>query len=138
MEENGSKGMAVAALIFGILGIICCCIGFPFAIIGLILAIVVLTYHKAGKGLAIAGLITSIITLIISVYVGISLVPFVPYKDGFVDLANQADTYIEDYEEDGSLPPVLDDLINDGKITEEQADTMMQSFAQSYKQSSGR
>ena len=40
MEENGSKGLSVAALIFGILGIACCCIGFPFAIIGLILAII--------------------------------------------------------------------------------------------------
>lgn len=138
MEENGSKGMAVAALIFGILGMLCCCLGFPFAIVGLILAIVVLAKHKAGKGLAIAGLITSLITLIFSAYVAISCVPLMPYKDGFVDLVNNADAYVEEYDEDGTLPPVMEDLINNGVMTESDAEQAMQSFVDSYKKGAGK
>ena len=37
-EQNASKGLSVASLILGILSMLCCCIGFPFAIIGIILA----------------------------------------------------------------------------------------------------
>ena len=77
-EQNASKGLSVASLILGILSMLCCCIGFPFAIIGIILAIVSLVKHKGGKGLAIAGLITSGITMIISVITAISLVPMMP------------------------------------------------------------
>jgi len=30
------KGTSIAALILGIISILCCCIGFPFAIVGII------------------------------------------------------------------------------------------------------
>ena len=122
MEENGSKGLSVAALIFGILGILCCCIGFPFAIIGLILAIIALAKHKAGKGLAIAGLITSLITLIISAYMAISVLP---YTDEIVDYTQNIETYVEQYQEDGSFPPLYEKFISEGKMTEEQAQQFM-------------
>ena len=112
MEENGSKGMAVASLVFGILGMVICCINFPFAIIGLILALVVLTKKKAGKGLAIAGLITSLITLIISTYVVISVLP---YKDEMADWFQNANVYIEEYkdyfEQDGAFQRRFDKVI---------------------------
>ena len=39
--NEGSKGLSIAALIMGILSMLCCCIGFPFAIVGIILAIIV-------------------------------------------------------------------------------------------------
>ena len=122
MEENGSKGLSVCALIFGILGILCCCVGFPFAIIGLILAIIALAKHKAGKGLAIAGLITSLITLIISAYMAISVLP---YTDEIVDYTQNIETYVEQYQEDGSFPPLYEKFISEGKMTEEQAQQFM-------------
>ena len=133
MEENGSKGLSVAALIFGILGIICCCMGFPFAIIGLILAILALAKRKAGKGLAIAGLITSLITLIISAIVGISAIPFMPYVDEMKDFFQDPQAAITEYEEDGTYPAWVEHMINDGQITEEEADQIMDQMVQSIK-----
>ena len=135
MEENGSKGLSVAALIFGILGILCCCMGFPFAIIGLILAIIALAKRKAGKGLAVAGLITSLITLIISTIVGISMVPFMPYVGEMKDFFQDPQAAVTEYEEDGTYPAWIDHMINDGQITEEEADQIMDSMIQSLKNS---
>lgn len=132
-EQNASKGLSVASLILGILSMLCCCIGFPFAIIGIILAIVSLVKHKGGKGFAIAGLITSGITMIISVITAISLVPMMPYIDGWIDFGQNAQSYMEEYEEYGTYPPVFEDMIDDGLISEEEAeqtmDQMMQSMA---------
>lgn len=134
-ETNGSKGMAVASLIFGILSLVCCCIGFPFAIIGLILAIIVLAKHKNGKGLAIGGLITSIICLLISIITAVSMIPIMPYLGGFIELGTNMNEYIEEYNEDGTLPPVFDQMIDDGLINEEEADNAMQSMIDNYTQS---
>lgn len=125
MEDNGSKGMAVVSLVLGILSLVCCCIGFPFAIVGLILAIIVLAKGKNGKGLAVGGLITSVICLIISAIVGISMIPVMPYMNGFIDLGKNAESYIEDYQENGTYPPVVDQMIEDGLIPEDQADELM-------------
>lgn len=135
MEENGSKGLSVAALIFGILGIVCCCIGFPFAIIGLILAIMALVKRKAGKGLAIAGLITSLITLIISAIVGISMIPVMPYVGEMKEFFEDPQSAITEYEEDGTYPAWIDHMIDDGVITEEDADQVMDQMVQSLKSS---
>ena len=135
MEENGSKGLSVAALIFGILGIICCCMGFPFAIIGLILAILALAKRKAGKGLAIAGLITSLITLIISAIVGISMIPVMPYFGEMGEFFQDPQAAITEYEEDGTYPAWIDHMIDDGIITEEDADQVMDQMVQSLKNS---
>ena len=135
MEENGSKGLSVAALIFGILGILCCCIGFPFAIIGLILAIMALAKRKAGKGLAVAGLITSLITLIISTIVGVSMVPFMPYVGEMKEFFEDPQAAITEYEEDGTYPAWVEHMINDGQITEEEADQIMDQMVQSLKNS---
>ncbi len=131
-ESNGSKGMAVAALIFGILSILCCCIGFPFAIIGLILAIIVLAKGKNGRGLAIGGLITSIITLIISVMTAISMAPVMPYIGDCVDFGTNMVQYVEEYQEDGTIPPVFEKMVEDGVITDEDAEQIMDQLITQY------
>ena len=65
---SGSKGLAIASLSLGIasilLGIII--IGIPLAIVGIILGIMALVKKKAGKGIAIAGVITSALTLVLA------------------------------------------------------------------------
>lgn len=132
-ETNGSKGLSIAAMIFGILGILCCCIGFPFAIIGLILAIIALAKKKAGKGMAIAGLIMSIITLIVSIMCVVSLIPMAPYMDSYMDFINHAPEYIEEYEEDGTYPPFIEDMIDDGIISEEDAEMTMDKMVEAFK-----
>lgn len=136
MEENGSKAMSVVSLVLGIISMLCCCIGFPFAIVGIILAIIALVKKKNGKGLAIAGLITSAITLVISIFSAISLIPLAPYFDGYMDFVENAPAYAEEYEEYGTYPPFMEDLIEDGKIPEEQAEQIMDQLIKSIPASS--
>lgn len=76
MEEmvNQSKGMAIASMVLGIVGLVLSClvIGIIPCVIGLILGIVVLVKQKAGQGMAIAGIVTSLIgiALFIMVLIG--------------------------------------------------------------------
>lgn len=68
---NNHSGVAVASLICGVLGIVF--FWFPFVdlgvnIAGLICAIVALSKKYDGKGMAIGGLVTSIIGLLISLF----------------------------------------------------------------------
>jgi hypothetical protein len=60
--------MAVAGLIFGVLSNICCCFGVLCGILGVTFSIIALTRNEAnpqrgGKGLAVAGLILSVVGL---------------------------------------------------------------------------
>lgn len=63
-----SKGLGIAGLILGIIGIItgCCYGGFIFGLIGLVLSIVYVA-KKGSKGLGIGGIITSALGLIFSI-----------------------------------------------------------------------
>jgi len=66
-----TSSCAQAGLIFGILSVTCCCCGFPFAVLGLVLSLVALSQINAnpelyeGRGLAIAGLVLSILSLLL-------------------------------------------------------------------------
>ena len=61
------KGFSIASMGLGIVGLVAWClpiIGFPVTIVGLVLGI--LGIKKGGKGMAIAGIILSAITLVIT------------------------------------------------------------------------
>jgi hypothetical protein len=66
-----TNSYAQAGLIFGILSMTCCCCGFPFGILGLVFSLIALSqinanpHLQAGRGLAIAGLILSILSLLL-------------------------------------------------------------------------
>ncbi|MDO5417522.1 MAG: DUF4190 domain-containing protein [Lachnospiraceae bacterium] len=66
--EQKGVGFAVTSMVCGILSLVlACCIPYvPFilALIGVIMGAVSLHGHRKGKGMAIAGLVTSIISLI--------------------------------------------------------------------------
>ncbi len=69
-EGQGSNGMAIGSLVCGILSIVgscwCCGLNLILAIVGLVLGII--GKKKAGKsGMALAGIICSVIGLIISI-----------------------------------------------------------------------
>lgn len=72
-EPQGSSGMAVASMVLGILALVLsCCVPYvPFilALLGVILGAVSLAKKLGGKGMAIAGLVCSIISLIPAVLV---------------------------------------------------------------------
>lgn len=75
IDPNGGKqggvGFGVASLVLGILSILfSCCfyyVAFPCGLIGLILGAVAIKKNNAGKGLAIAGVVLSIISLALAV-----------------------------------------------------------------------
>jgi hypothetical protein len=67
-----TNSYAQAGMIFGILSVTCCCCGFPFGILGLVFSLIGLSQINAnpelhaGRGMAIAGLILSILSLLMS------------------------------------------------------------------------
>lgn len=84
MEPKKSSGLAIASMVLGIVAIcLSCCyyyVSLPCAVIGLILGGVALSKVKAGtgegKGMAITGLVLSIISIIpaiVVIYIGGSL-----------------------------------------------------------------
>jgi hypothetical protein len=66
-----TNSFAQAGLIFGILSVTCCCCGFPFGILGLVFSLIGLSQINAnpelheGRGMAVAGLILSILSLLL-------------------------------------------------------------------------
>lgn len=66
LEPKQSKAMEICALVFGILGIVlCCCYGI-FGLVGLVLSIVCLATGRK-SGLSIAGLVCSIVGIVLTV-----------------------------------------------------------------------
>ena len=70
--QSGTNGMAIAGMVMGILSLVTiCCYGFPFNLLGIIFSAIGLSQIKKsnprqkGKGMAIAGLICSILSFLI-------------------------------------------------------------------------
>ncbi|MDE7206543.1 MAG: hypothetical protein K2N90_05210 [Lachnospiraceae bacterium] len=78
MEEQsrGGAGLGVASMVLGIIALVLsCCVPYvPFlcAVVSIVLAAVAIKGNREGKGMAIAGLVCSIISLIPSVIVLVS------------------------------------------------------------------
>lgn len=65
--QQPARGLSIASLVLGLVGFIACClplIGYPVTITGLVLGIVAKT--KGAGGMAIAGIVLSIITLVLT------------------------------------------------------------------------
>ncbi|MGN0432521.1 MAG: DUF4190 domain-containing protein [Lachnospiraceae bacterium] len=68
MPPQEKKGLSIASMVLGICGFLAWCIplfGYPVCIVGLILGIVGM--KKGGKGMAIAGIVMSAITLVLTI-----------------------------------------------------------------------
>jgi hypothetical protein len=67
-----TNSYALWGMIFGILSLVCCCCGFPFGLLGLVFSLIGLSQINAnpelheGRGMAIAGLILSGLSLLMS------------------------------------------------------------------------
>ncbi len=76
MEEKNSVGLSVASMVLGICSLVLgCCfwyVSIPCAIVGVILGGASLSKKKGGKGMAVAGVVTSIIGLVPAI-IGIAL-----------------------------------------------------------------
>lgn len=79
-QTNGGIGFGIASMVLGIVALVMSCcfyfISIPCAVIGIILAGVALSGHKEGRGMAIAGLVCSVISLIPAAIIIISGVSF--------------------------------------------------------------
>lgn len=67
-EGKGNIGFAIASLICGILSILCCCLvwlALVFGVAGIVLGVITLTQKYEGKGMAIAGIITGGVGLLL-------------------------------------------------------------------------
>jgi hypothetical protein len=67
--DTQSDGIAIAALICGILSLVCCCAGPIFGVLGLVFSIIVLSRHQdypaeSSRQMALAGLILCIVGLL--------------------------------------------------------------------------
>jgi hypothetical protein len=75
--QKGGAGLGIASMVLGILSIVfSCCfyyIAFPCGIVGLILGAVSIKKGNAGKGMAITGVVLSIISLALAVVAAIIL-----------------------------------------------------------------
>ena len=76
MEEKNSVGLSVAAMVLGICSLVLgCCfwyVSIPCAVVGVILGGVSLSKKKGGKGMAVAGVVTSIVGLVPAI-IGIAM-----------------------------------------------------------------
>lgn len=86
-KKRQGTGMAAMSLVFGIVGMVlgCLVIGIVPAIISFILAIIVLSKGKPGKGMAIAGVITSVIGIMIFILIIVGVAGNKDFKDGIKD-----------------------------------------------------
>ena len=96
------KGLAITAFVLSILGFICCgCGAVVFAPISIILAIISLATHRGAKGLAIAGLVISILSILVVVFISVS------YKEEVNDFSKfiqNSEHYVQMYKETGEIP----------------------------------
>ena len=87
MQNKPISALAVTSLVLGILSLtLCCCIGWLPGIIGAILGIVAIAKDQGGKGLAVGGVITSVLGLIIGILLTVYSVAIVnsdEFKEGF-------------------------------------------------------
>lgn len=89
-EKKSTDVLAIISLVMGILSLLCCCMGFGiiFGIAGIVLAGISIA-NRGAKGIAVGGLVTSIIgavfSVIVIIYVVFSYVTFTKnpsiYKD---------------------------------------------------------
>lgn len=135
-NESG-KGMAITSMVLGIIAlVICLCfiLSIPLGIVSIILAIIVLVKKKNGKSFAIAGIVTSAISIIASVVVLASAMPFVQFGMELSSNPQAIVDMINDYEQDGTIPQEVLDLC---KGDETVAKSFMEGFVQSYSDAYG-
>ncbi|MBP0968362.1 MAG: DUF4190 domain-containing protein [Oscillospiraceae bacterium] len=108
------SGFAIASLVLGILSLIgfCCCgITVITAPLALIFGIISLAKKRSGTGMAIAGIVMAVLSILMIGVMIFSVKDFLPYSEEIVQdythvIAEQDEVFPE-YEKDGTLPPYI-------------------------------
>ena len=84
-EPAPSQGFGVASLVLGIVSLVlfCTCVNVLLAVIAIVFGIVQLAKPQAKKGMAIAGIITSAVSLVLFVIFVISFLLSADFQEGF-------------------------------------------------------
>lgn len=73
MQPQGSNGFSIASMVLGIVSIIFACCFWPLSfvtgIVGLVLGILSVKQNRAGKGMAIAGIIMCAVAIVLAIVV---------------------------------------------------------------------
>lgn len=70
VSKKGSNSLAIASLVCGILGLVCCCCGFfglLLSIAGIVLGVISIKQEGEGQGMAIAGIVCGGIGALITI-----------------------------------------------------------------------
>ena len=112
--QEKKSGFAIASLVCGILSLIgfCCCgITVITAPLALIFGIISLAKKRSGTGMAVAGIVMAVLSILMIGAMIYSVKDFLPYSEEIVQdyaqvIADQ-DEVFPAYEEDGTLPPYI-------------------------------
>ena len=116
-SQSGGNGFGIASMVLGILALVffCGCINIPLAIISIIFAIIHINRKTGSIGFAIAGIVTSTISVILTVimivgfmYAGIGTTSWMYSETLPFEYFMDDDDYYDDFGED------TDDLPFDG------------------------
>ena len=106
-------GFAVASLVLGLVSLIFCCfcVQFLAAPLAIIFGIIALACKHSGTGMSITGIITAVLSIILTVAGLVFFSDFLPYAnviaEDFTRLIVEQDEVFPAYEADGTLPDYL-------------------------------
>ncbi len=78
-NRSANNGMSIASMVLGIASIVMCCTGIlslPLGALGLLFAVLTKRKGKAMSGMSIAGMVTSIVGLLLGIFMLVYLVVF--------------------------------------------------------------
>lgn len=121
MNENKNNGLAVASMVLGIIALLASCFyGGVLGIVSLILGIVSVAMNRSGKGMAVAGIVTSSISILITAVVflvGIS--SYDQYKKNDTKATTEATTTQEETTEESTTEASTEIDVEELKSTAE-------------------
>ena len=95
-DNSESKALAIASMVVGIASVVvCCCIsyvGLAAGIVAIVLGVISIKQQRAGKGMAIAGIVLGAVTIVVVI------VCLILYYSGAVDSMNEWAEYLQQYE----------------------------------------
>ena len=114
-QRERKTGLAIAALILGIISLIglCCCgLNIITAPLAIIFGIVSIVKKRDGTGLSITGIVLAALSLVMMFSVIFSVRDILPYSDvimsDYMQLLSDQDTVFPAYKEDQTLPEYLE------------------------------
>lgn len=116
-RNNGSGGMSIASMVLGIVGFVFTfiVIGIVPSLIGLVLGIIALATKKPKKGMAIAGVILSALSLLLFIGVVVSInSDDIPQENEVVESTEDVESEQSVQPDEQSDTPIIEEEVSDG------------------------